>query len=75
MKKKRIVVVIFDSIKQYIGFCDYGNAVSLENNDVETKEAFLLVFLLVSLKGAWKCPIAYFLINKTSERDCIFIVY
>lgn len=50
---------------KYIGFCDYGNAVSIENDDVEAREA--LVFLLVSLKGAWKWPIAYFLVNKTSS--------
>jgi hypothetical protein len=75
-EKEKNCCLIFDSmaIKQqitwsgekhkYIGFCDYGNAVSLKNNDVEAKEA--LVFLLVSLKRAWKWPIAYFLVNKTS---------
>lgn len=47
---------------KYVGFCDYGNSVTLENIDVEAKEA--LVFLLVSIKGAWKWPVAYFLVNK-----------
>lgn len=76
-EKEKDCCLIFDimAIKQqiawsgekhkYIGFCDYGNSVSLENNDVEAMEA--LVFLLVSLKGAWKWPIAYFLVNKVSS--------
>lgn len=50
---------------KYIGFCDYGNSVCFEHKDVEAQEA--LVFLLVSLKGAWKWPIAYFLTKKTSS--------
>lgn len=50
---------------KYIGFCDYDNSISFEKIDTEAKEA--LVFLLVSVKGAWKWPIAYFLVNKTSS--------
>jgi len=73
-EKDKDCALIFDSMAirqqiawskeehKYIGFCDYGNSVSFENIDIEAKEA--LVFLLVSLKGAWKWPIAYFLVNK-----------
>lgn len=44
---------------KYIGFCDYGNNINLENKDTEeATEAF--VFMLISLKGVWKWPIAYF---------------
>lgn len=50
---------------KYIGFCDYGNFVCIEHKDIEAQEA--LVFLLVSLKGAWKWPIAYFLTKRTSK--------
>lgn len=35
--------------QRYIGFCDYGNNVNIENSDMESTEA--LVFMLVSLKG------------------------
>lgn len=35
---------------KYVGFCEYGNSISLESTDVEAKDA--LVFLLVSLKEA-----------------------
>lgn len=45
--------------QRYVGFCDYGNNINIENNDMESTEA--LVFMLVSLKGVWKWPIAYFL--------------
>ncbi|KYN29364.1 THAP domain-containing protein 9, partial [Trachymyrmex cornetzi] len=41
-----------------VGYCDYGNSITLERNESEAKEA--LVFLLVSLNGKWKWPIAYF---------------
>lgn len=44
---------------KYVGFCDYGNNVNIENKDMECTEA--LVFMLVSLKSSWKWPIAYFL--------------
>lgn len=43
---------------KYVSFCDYGNNVNIEHKDMECTEA--LVFMLVSLKGAWKWPIAYF---------------
>ncbi|EFN66196.1 THAP domain-containing protein 9, partial [Camponotus floridanus] len=51
--------LIWDQKKhKYIGFCDYGNNINLENKDTEATEA--LVFMLISLKGVWKWPIAYF---------------
>lgn len=51
--------LIWDEKEQkYIGFCDYGNSVTLENKDIEATEA--LVFMLLSLKRIWKWPIAYF---------------
>ncbi|KYN22497.1 THAP domain-containing protein 9 [Trachymyrmex cornetzi] len=43
---------------RFVGYCDNGNGITLERNESEAKEA--LVFLLVSLNGKWKWPIAYF---------------
>jgi len=44
---------------RYIGYCDYGNDFNIEGNEIEAKE--VLAFMVVSLKGKWKWPIAYFL--------------
>jgi len=38
--------------QQFVGFCDYGNNITLENNEHVAKEA--LVFMLVSLNCKWK---------------------
>ncbi|KYQ48535.1 THAP domain-containing protein 9 [Trachymyrmex zeteki] len=43
---------------RFVGYCDYGNGITLEKNESEAKEA--LVFVLVSLNEKWKWPIAYF---------------
>lgn len=51
---------------RYEGFCDYGNNVNIENQDMECTEA--LVFMLVSLKGVWKWPVAYFLKHSMSAE-------
>lgn len=50
---------------KYIEFCDYGNFVCIKHKDIEAQEA--LVFLLVSLNGASKWPITYFLTKRTSK--------
>lgn len=55
-----------------VGFCDYGNYITLEDKMTLAKEA--LVFLLVSVKGKWKWPIAYFFkraITKEILRELI----
>jgi len=49
---------------RYVGFVDYGGAIP-EPCDQLASEA--LVFLLVGLRGHWKCPIAYFLTDKSSS--------
>lgn len=46
---------------KYVGYCDYGNNFNFETNETEATEA--LVFMLVNIKGKWKCPIAYFFKN------------
>ena len=58
--------VIYDPKKdQYVGFINYGGAV-VEPSEELASEA--LAFLLVGLRGHWKCPIGYFLINKMSAN-------
>ena len=58
--------VIYDPKKdQYVGFINYGGAV-VEPSEKLASEA--LAFLLVGLRGHWKCPIGYFLINKMSAN-------
>lgn len=51
-----------DCKKRYIGTCDYGNGITIEDTKGYATE--VLAFMLVSLSGKWKWPIAYFLINK-----------
>lgn len=52
--------VLYDEANHtVVGYCDYGSNLSLEDKKATAKEA--LVFLLVSLNGKWKWPIAYFL--------------
>lgn len=46
---------------KYIGFCDYGNNVNIENKDMECTEA--LVFMLVCLE------VVYYIFFKT-HNDC-----
>ncbi|CAB3997104.1 DNA transposase THAP9 [Paramuricea clavata] len=49
----------------YVGFVDYGDSLTeLPVSNVLASEA--LVFALVGLRSHWKCPIAYFLIDKIS---------
>ena len=49
---------------RYVGFVDYGGAIP-EPCDQLASEA--LVFLLVGLRRHWKCPLAYFLTDKSSS--------
>ena len=57
--------VIYDQGKsRYVGFVDYGNLVP-ENTETIASEA--LVFMLVGLKCQWKCPVGYFLTNKSNS--------
>lgn len=45
--------VIWDQeAHRFVGYCDYGSDINLENNENTAKEA--LVFILVSLNGKWK---------------------
>jgi hypothetical protein len=48
---------------EFVGFVNYGPA-QIESPETMASEA--LVFALVGLRSHWKCPIAYFLINKLS---------
>lgn len=48
-----------------MGFSDYGNELDLAGNDTAATE--VLVFMLVSLNGKWKCPVGYFFQNKISS--------
>lgn len=40
-------VLLDEYTHRFVGFCDYGNNISLENNENTAKEA--LIFMLVSL--------------------------
>ena len=58
--------VMYDPKKdQYFGFINYIGAV-VEPSEELASEA--LAFLLVGLRGHWKCPIGCFLINKMSAN-------
>lgn len=58
--------LIWDKSKEkFIGMCDYGNDITIE--DSETYASEVLVFMLVSLSGKWKWPVGYFFINKISS--------
>ena len=50
----------------YVGFVNYGDVLP-ELSDILASEA--LVFVLVGLRSHWKCPIAYFLIDKISATN------
>lgn len=57
---------------KFIGFSDYGNELNLDGNDIPATE--VLVFMLVSLNGKWKCPVGYFFqnkINSTTQAELI----
>ena len=52
-------------LAKYVGFTDYGNLVP---EGAETPASEALVFMLVGLKSRWKCPVGYFLIDKTDAE-------
>lgn len=59
--------ILWDSKNEkFIGYCDFGNGLQLENPDTPATEA--LVFMLVSLNGKWKWPVGYFFQTKTSAN-------
>ena len=51
---------------KYFGFVDYGTGIPNPPSDQLASEA--LVFLLVGTRSHWKCPIGYFLGNKTNAE-------
>lgn len=53
-----------DKFNKFIDYCDFGGELQLEGTDTPATEA--LFFMLVSLNGKWKLPIAYVLQNKTT---------
>ena len=68
--------ILYDYTKsKYVGFTDYGNLCP-ETTESVASEA--LVFMLVGLKSRWKCPVGYFMIDKTNAdtqssliKDCL----
>lgn len=59
--------ILWDSKNEkFIGYCDFGNDLQLQNVDTPATEA--LVFMLVSINGKWKWPIGYFLQTKSSAN-------
>ncbi len=52
-------------VDTYAGFSDYGGALQ---EPCEQLASEALVFLLVRLRGHWKCPIPYFLTDKLSSN-------
>jgi len=52
-------------LDKFVGFSDYDNELDLEENNTPTTE--VLVFMLVSLNGKWKCPVGYFFQNKINS--------
>ena len=58
--------IVWDKkLDKFVGFSDYGNELDLEGNNTPATE--VLVFMLVSLNGKWKCPIGYFFQNKINS--------
>lgn len=55
-----------------IGYSDYGNA-NLEPKNTKAKE--VLVFLVASLNGHWRLPIAYFLLDKINSTSQASLVH
>ncbi len=54
---------------QYEGFVDFGEDLDIgeeNNNDTVVTEA--LVFMPVGLRGQWKFPVGYFLVNKVNAE-------
>ncbi|KAL4113577.1 hypothetical protein QTP88_017184 [Uroleucon formosanum] len=49
-------VIWSEKDNKYIGYCDFGNELQLEGINTEATEA--LFFMLISLNGRWKLPIA-----------------
>lgn len=49
---------------KFIGFCNYGNELQIEGTITLATES--QEFMLVSLRGRWKLPVGYVLLNKTS---------
>ena len=58
-------ILFCQRLSKYVGFTDYGNIVP-EGPEIVATEA--LVFMLVGLKSRWKCPVGYFLIDKTDAE-------
>lgn len=56
---------LYDNFDLYVGFIGYVGALVERSEELSTEA---LVFLLIGLRGHWKCPIGYFLINKTSAN-------
>lgn len=50
-----------DNAQKQMGYCDYGNKVTIQNKNKQASQA--LVFMLVSLRGTWKWPVGYFLVD------------
>lgn len=58
--------IVWDKkLDKFVGFSDYGNELDLEGNNTPATE--VLVFMLVSLNGKWKCPVGYFFQNKINS--------
>lgn len=55
-------IIWSDKYNKYVGYCDFGRELNLEETDTPAREA--LFFMLVSLNGKWKLPIGYVLQNK-----------
>lgn len=50
---------------EYIGYVNYGGIIDVDFQGIATEA---LVFQIVSLNGHFKCPVAYFLIDKVSAE-------
>lgn len=56
--------ILYDSSEDtFLDYCDFGG-IQAEAQETPATEA--LVFMLVGLKGKWKCPIGYFLQAKST---------
>ena len=60
------------STGNYEGFSDYGNNISAFDPNIIATEA--LVFMLVGLRGHWKCPIGYVLCEKISTTNLVCLL-
>jgi hypothetical protein len=62
--RRRVIWNDKDNI--FVGYCDFGNDLQLDGNQVEATE--VLVFMLISLNGKWKFSIGYFFQNKIQSH-------